>query len=147
MCGECRNGTAQWYALQSRLNGNRPVPRDPQDMPCGGLVGYHTVYNHVNKNLKAPKETLTRIANLHVITQHFEHVELPSYLTNNNLFERNARVRLDYLDNKLDDPGAMKVKRFTVLLFYCFLVSLLHPMHPMLSLVNTLDLHALADER
>lgn len=101
----------EWYALQARLNRNGQAPRDPRDMPCGGLVHWATLQarlRELQNRLRPPhastfSATIRDLLSVHRVTQHLEHVELPRFLANNNLFMRNATIRVDYLENKLSD--------------------------------------------
>lgn len=101
----------EWYALQARLNRNGQVPRDPRDMPCGGLVNWVTL-NHrlrdIQLRLRPPHDNkitalTSELMTIHRVTQHLEYVELRRFRTNNNIFMRNAPIRIDYLENKIAD--------------------------------------------
>jgi hypothetical protein len=89
-----------------RRNNNGVVPRNPGDIPCGGLPDYHSIQVIlVNSRLDDVNNVLinNNLMNIHQTIAHIQHVEIRRYTVygDQDLVNRNLRVR--YLMNQLSD--------------------------------------------
>ena len=86
-----------YYEFQRR---NGTVPRNPGDIPCGGIPNYHTI-NVIMQNLDYNHANLT---NIHQTILHIQHVEIRRYTPNENRELINRDLRVKYLLQEIDEP-------------------------------------------
>ena len=86
-----------YYEFQRR---NGTVPRNPGDIPCGGIPNYHTI-NVIMQNLDYNHANLT---NIHQTIVHIQHVEIRRYTPNENRELINRDLRVKYLLQEIDEP-------------------------------------------
>jgi hypothetical protein len=88
-----------YYEFQRR-NNNGVAPRNPGDIPCGGLPDYYTIRNVT---------TDARFGNMHQTLVHIQNVELRRH---NNLEDEepvNRDLRIKYLMNEISDAYLKQV--------------------------------------
>ena len=88
-----------YYEYLRRQN-NGVIPRNPGDIPCGGMP---TAYDlrKLYETLKLDKEMIDILSLIHRIHGHIQNVELPYYTT--NAVTDNRELRAAYLINKIDE--------------------------------------------
>lgn len=93
-----------YYEWMRRTRGE--VPRQPGDVPCGGLVRAHDLESAMRRHGCSAEVTRT-LRVIHRLTQHVLHVDLPDLrrLVGGDAAaeRRNADLRLKYLLNQIDE--------------------------------------------
>jgi tetrahydromethanopterin S-methyltransferase subunit B len=100
--GRIETGTIHnphYYDYLRRLN-NGAIPRNPGDIPCGGLPTAYDLRKFY-ENLKLDKELVNALSLIHRVHAHIQNVELPHYVT--NAVTDNRELRAAYLINKIDE--------------------------------------------
>ena len=92
-----------YYDYMRSQNGG-VMPRNPRDVPCGGLPDLYTVRNHLSRLLRT--ETLTLIYNIHNVITHIQHHELRQNHVDLQVVERGLRVK--YLMDKISETEFKK---------------------------------------
>lgn len=88
-----------YYELQYRLGHN--VARTVGDVPCGGLVDWHSLAPHMNKlDMKVRADLSKSLQSIHRLAG-----EVSDYLQNALGQKDTIDIRIDYLENKIDDEG------------------------------------------
>jgi hypothetical protein len=110
-----------------RQNGDQaPIPREPGDIPCGGLPSLQQIrqwfavstatFNHYNMlayrrrnpngtvppEIKVP-EGFTKMLRIHQKITHIEHVETPRYRPAANIVDDNEDLRIQFLMNEINE--------------------------------------------
>jgi hypothetical protein len=82
-----------------RKNNNGVVPRNPGDIPCGGIPDYYT-FRIIND---------VRFSNIHQTLTHIQNVEIRryNYIENEELINRDLRIK--YLMNEINDAQLKQV--------------------------------------
>ena len=93
-----------YYEWLRRTRGE--VPRNPGDVPCGGLPGPYEVDAALRRATSAglTNEEHRRLRELHRVLRHVQHLDLPRLrreAEGGGEFQRNADLRLKYLLNQI----------------------------------------------
>lgn len=91
-----------YYEWLRRTRGE--VPRNPGDVPCGGLPGVYDM-DAVLRRSGAPLDVNRKLRDIHRSLRHVQHVDLPHMrreAEGGGEFRRNADLRLKYLLNQID---------------------------------------------
>lgn len=92
-----------YYEWMRRTNGS--VPRNPRDVPCGGLPGAYELDSALRKVPEASMDT-RKLRDLHRALRHVHAVEMPRLRRDaegGGEFQRNADLRLKYLLNQISE--------------------------------------------
>jgi hypothetical protein len=89
-----------YYEFQRR-NNNGIAPRNPGDVPCGGLPDYY-LFGIIIRNV-CPNSQNTKLTNIHQTIAHIQHVEIRRYTPNNDQELVNRDLRVMYLLNRLGE--------------------------------------------
>lgn len=91
-----------YYAWLRMTRGE--VPRNPGDVPCGGLVGAYDLEAVLRRLGTAHRDVAYRLRGLHRLVRHVAAVDLPRVRALARQAEdQNADLRLAYLLKKIDD--------------------------------------------
>ena len=74
----------------------RNVPRNPLDVPCGGLMRYQIFYNILPRHMKW-------LAGIHRLMRHINHYEVP--VLDRAIDNDNLDLRVKYLKKQIDEKG------------------------------------------
>lgn len=89
-----------YYEWLRRTRGQ--VPRNPGDVPCGGLPGIHDV-DALLRRTAAAVDKARVVRNVHRVVRHLQGVDIPNLRRDaRNGHDRNLDLRLAYLMHKLD---------------------------------------------
>ena len=101
--GQVETGTVHnphYYEYLRRQN-NGVAPRNPGDIPCGGLPTQYELRNHMN-SLRINQQDMDLILlSVHRTYNHIQQIELPHFTTNGVV--DNRQLRINYLIQKIDE--------------------------------------------
>lgn len=116
--GEIETGPihAPDYFRWLRRNG-RDIPRNPQDIPCGGMPNIYDLnricgkiwpssqqFNLIPAQVNPAQPNLTeKIINIYRLITHIERIEMPSYRVYDRGEQDNRDLRIKYMLNELED--------------------------------------------
>lgn len=90
-----------YYEYMRQRNGG-VAPRNPGDIPCGGLIRDRTLRNSiVDSSLTLQSELACTLTNFHRIYVHIQAVELHKYVVNRTA--TNEDLRIKFLVNEIDE--------------------------------------------
>ena len=90
-----------YYEYMRQRNGG-VVPRNPGDIPCGGLIRDRTLRNTINESgLLLQSDIASTVLNYHRIHVHIQEVELQKYVVNRTA--TNEDLRIKFLVNEIDE--------------------------------------------
>ena len=98
------NHNPHYYDYMRSQNGG-VMPRNPRDVPCGGLPDLYIIRTQLSRILKT--ETLTLIYNIHNVITHIQHHELRQNHIDLQAVERGLRVK--YLMDKISEIEFKKI--------------------------------------
>jgi len=90
--------------MRNQNNGN--VPRQPGDIPCGGLPNIYNISNMVRK-FKLPPKHLTSecLYNIHRAISHIQHAELIRFEFTEQTNETNSDLRIKYMLKEINEKN------------------------------------------
>ena len=91
-----------YYAWLRQTQGQGAIPRNPGDMPCGGMPDVYELERALRERPgTAAEQRELRI--IHRVLRHVQHVDLPRLRRESRNDEnRNVDLRLEYLLNRVD---------------------------------------------
>ena len=88
--------------MRNQNNGN--VPRQPGDVPCGGLPNIYRISDIIRRFKLPPKHiTSETLYNIHRSDSHMQFAELPRYEINEQNNETNSDLRIKYMIKEIDE--------------------------------------------
>jgi len=104
--GRVETGTIHnphYYEFMRQRNGG-VAPRNPGDVPCGGLIRDRTLTTSLNQaRILETHEVYIALVDYHRIYHHIEHVELPKYVVRR--IAENEDLRIKFLVNEIDEAN------------------------------------------
>jgi hypothetical protein len=86
-----------------RTNNNGIIPREPGDIPCGGLPYHYDLNAYLHRYL-ASTDLRRQAMNIHMILSHIEMIEVPTYrVENRSSFAENMPLRIKYMMNEMNE--------------------------------------------
>lgn len=86
----------------------KTIPRNPLDIPCGGLPHIITIRNHL-ASFNLDKDLSNKIQRIHRAIQHIQNVELYTYIVRDRGEQDNRDLRIQYMMNDLPEDQFMVV--------------------------------------
>lgn len=84
----------------------REIPRNPLDIPCGGLPNVVTIRNLLS-NRKANEDLTNRVQRAHRAIVHINQIEMYAYVVRERGEEDNRDLRIQYMSNELPEEQFM----------------------------------------
>jgi len=104
--GRVETGTIHnphYYDYMRQRNGG-VAPRNPGDIPCGGLIRNTTIMSALRKaHIDENHEIYMALMDYHRIYNHIQHVELPKYVVRR--IAENEDLRIKFLVNEIDEAA------------------------------------------
>lgn len=102
--GRVETGTIHnphYYDFMRQRNGG-VAPRNPGDIPCGGLIRNSTIMNSLRTaRIDENREIYMALMDYHRLHNHIQHVELPKYVVRR--IAENEDLRIKFLVNEIDE--------------------------------------------
>ncbi len=102
--GEIANGALHnpHYYEWLRQQNNGAIPRQPGDVPCGGMPEMYNIQQICRMpKVNAPKEFINELSLIHRLCAHIQFVEIPRYRVNR--YDVNQELRIRYLLNDITE--------------------------------------------
>jgi hypothetical protein len=104
--GRVETGTIHnphYYEFMRQRNGG-VAPRNPGDIPCGGLLRDRTLISALNQaRIQDTHEVYMALTDYHRIYNHIQHVELPRYVIRR--IAENEDLRIKFLVNEITEAA------------------------------------------
>ena len=101
--GRIETGTIHnphYYEYMRQRNGG-VVPRNPGDVPCGGIIHMRALTQILRAHLYDNNDVRRTLNDYHRLHLHIQGVELPKYVVNRNA--NNEDLRIQFLVNEIDE--------------------------------------------
>jgi hypothetical protein len=89
-----------------RENNNGDMPRQPGDIPCGGLPNMYKLSELARRlKLQVNQGIIEQLYHIHRAISHIEHAEIPRYEIVEQNNETNSDLRIQYMLKELDETS------------------------------------------